>query len=183
MQVKPGRLSGLFHIYPQVYRDERGYFLEVFEKRRYQTLLGITDEFVQDNRSYSAAGVIRGLHFQQHYPQGKLIRVVSGAVFDVAVDLRADSATFGQWESVVLSADDQAQLWIPPGFAHGFAVLSPQGAEVEYKCTGYYHAGDERCLRWDDPALQIPWPVETPILSEKDQQGLTLEALRTCGYC
>lgn len=183
MQVKPGRLSGICHIYPQVYHDERGYFLEVFEKRRYQTLLGISDEFVQDNRSYSAAGVIRGLHFQQHHPQGKLIRVVSGAVFDVAVDVRPDSVTFGQWESVVLSAEEQAQLWIPPGFAHGFAVLSAQGAEVEYKCTGYYQADDERCLRWDDPRLQIQWPVAQPVLSEKDRHGLTLEALRACGYC
>ncbi|MGL5372565.1 MAG: dTDP-4-dehydrorhamnose 3,5-epimerase [Plesiomonas shigelloides] len=183
MQVKPGQLSGLYHIYPQIYCDDRGFFLELFERERYQTLLGITDDFVQDNYSRSYANVLRGLHFQVQHPQGKLVQVLRGEIFDVAVDLRPDSPTYKQWQAVVLSAESGQQLWLPPGLAHGFAVLSAPGADVSYKCTSRYHAGDEACLRWDDPDLAIDWPLSNPILSEKDRAGRTWQQLHACGYC
>ena len=147
--------------------DDRGFFLETFHVSRYCELAGIELEFVQDNHSRSSAGVLRGLHFQKTKPQGKLVRVVSGEVFDVAVDIRPGSATFGQWAGTTLSGQNKRQFWVPPGFAHGFLVLS-ETADFEYKCTDYYDSADEGSIRWDDPDLAIEWPNSVPLLSGKD---------------
>ena len=154
-------------IEPQVYGDQRGFFLETFQAARYADEAGIELPFVQDNHSRSARGVLRGLHFQKSKPQGKLVRVVGGEVFDVAVDIRPHSETFGQSMSTILSAENKKQLWVPPGFAHGFLVLS-EYADFEYKCTDYYDSSDEGCILWNDPQLAIDWPVSEPLLSEKD---------------
>lgn len=154
-------------IEPQVFGDERGFFLESFHAKRYQQALAIDCDFVQDNHSRSTHGVLRGLHFQKQKPQGKLVRVVSGEVFDVAVDIRPGSVTFGRWEGVVLSALNKRQFWVPPGFAHGFVVLSDI-ADFEYKCTDYYDPTDEGAIRWNDPDLGIEWPIVNPLLSDKD---------------
>jgi len=166
-------IEGLRVFEPRVFEDARGFFLEVYHARRYADL-GAT--FVQDNLSRSKRNVVRGLHFQVRHPQGKLIHVVRGAVYDVAVDLRAGSPTFGRHFGTELSDANRRQLWVPPGFAHGFAVLS-DWADVLYKCTDLYHPDDEGGLRWDDPALGIDWPVETPILSERDRRHPTLAEL------
>ncbi|MEH3825513.1 dTDP-4-dehydrorhamnose 3,5-epimerase [Enterobacter roggenkampii] len=163
-------------IEPRVFGDERGFFLETFEKKRYQEMLNIDLDFVQDNHSRSTKDVLRGLHFQKNNPQGKLVRVVSGAVFDVAVDIRPDSKTYGRWVGVELSADNKNQLWIPPGLAHGFCVLTDT-ADFEYKCTDYYYPEHEGCLLWNDEEVGIEWPVTNPKLSEKDKKGLTLANL------
>ncbi|WP_395304180.1 dTDP-4-dehydrorhamnose 3,5-epimerase [Enterobacter sp. ECC-019] len=163
-------------IEPRVFGDERGFFLETFEKKRYQEMLNIDLDFVQDNHSRSTKDVLRGLHFQKNNPQGKLVRVVSGAVFDVAVDIRPDSKSFGRWVGVELSAENKNQLWIPPGLAHGFCVLTDT-ADFEYKCTDYYYPEHEGCLLWNDEAVGIEWPVTNPKLSEKDKKGLTLANL------
>ncbi len=160
-------------IEPKVFGDERGFFLETFRHDRYQEVLGTNISFVQDNHSRSSKGILRGLHFQRTKPQGKLVRVVSGSVFDVAVDIRPDSPTFGQHESTILSAENKCQLWVPPGFAHGFLVLS-DFADFEYKCTDYYDPSDEGCIIWNDPQVNINWPIANPILSTKDQNGLLL---------
>jgi dTDP-4-dehydrorhamnose 3,5-epimerase len=154
-------------IEPKVFGDDRGFFLETFHAARYAELTGIDLPFVQDNYSRSAKGVLRGLHFQKTKPQGKLVRVVSGEVFDVAVDIRRNSPTFGQWEGVILSEQNKRQFWVPPGFAHGFVVLSDT-ADFEYKCTDYYDPADEGAIRWDDPDLAIDWPITNPSLSDKD---------------
>jgi dTDP-4-dehydrorhamnose 3,5-epimerase len=145
-------------IEPNVFGDERGFFLETFQAERYKELVGIDLPFVQDNHSRSAKGVLRGLHFQKTKPQGKLVRVVIGEVFDVAVDLRKDSPTYGKWEGAILSEENKRQLWIPPGFAHGFVVLS-EIADFEYKCTDFYDPSDEGSLMWNDPDIGIYWPV------------------------
>lgn len=163
-------------IEPKVFGDERGFFLETFEKKRYQEMLNISLDFVQDNHSRSTKDVLRGLHFQKINPQGKLVRVVSGAVFDVAVDIRPDSKTYGKWVGVELSAENKNQLWIPPGLAHGFCVLTVT-ADFEYKCTDYYYPEHEGCLLWNDETVGIEWPVINPKLSEKDKKGLTLANL------
>ncbi|EOX7392055.1 MULTISPECIES: dTDP-4-dehydrorhamnose 3,5-epimerase [Enterobacter] len=163
-------------IEPRVFGDERGFFLETFEKKRYQEMLNIDLDFVQDNHSRSTKDVLRGLHFQKNNPQGKLVRVVSGAVFDVAVDIRPDSKTYGRWVGVELSAENKNQLWIPPGLAHGFCVLTDT-ADFEYKCTDYYYPEHEGCLLWNDEEVGIEWPVTNPKLSEKDKKGLTLANL------
>ncbi|WP_235404580.1 MULTISPECIES: dTDP-4-dehydrorhamnose 3,5-epimerase [Enterobacter] len=163
-------------IEPKVFGDERGFFLETFEKKRYQEMLNIDLDFVQDNHSRSTKDVLRGLHFQKNNPQGKLVRVVSGAVFDVAVDIRPDSKTYGRWVGVELSAENKNQLWIPPGLAHGFCVLTDT-ADFEYKCTDYYYPEHEGCLLWNDEEVGIEWPVTNPKLSEKDKKGLTLANL------
>lgn len=163
-------------IEPKVFGDERGFFLETFEKKRYQEMLNIDLDFVQDNHSRSTKDVLRGLHFQKINPQGKLVRVVSGAVFDVAVDIRPDSKTYGRWVGVELSAENKNQLWIPPGLAHGFCVLT-ETADFEYKCTDYYYPEHEGCLLWNDEEVGIEWPVTNPKLSEKDKKGLTLANL------
>jgi len=160
-----------------MFDDSRGFFLETFSKQRYLEDAGIALEFVQDNHSRSAKGVLRGLHFQKTKPQGKLVRVVRGCVFDVAVDLRPKSVTFGQWISVELSEQNKKQLWVPPGFAHGFTALS-NDTELEYKCTAYYDPEDEDSILWSDPQLSIPWPVTKPILSAKDADAGLLKDLQ-----
>ncbi|MFC7286939.1 dTDP-4-dehydrorhamnose 3,5-epimerase [Herminiimonas glaciei] len=159
---------------PNVLGDDRGFFFESFNERRFAEVTGKTVKFVQDNHSKSLRGVLRGLHYQIQQPQGKLVRVVSGEVFDVAVDMRKSSPTFGQWTGAVLSAENQRQMWIPEGFAHGFVVTSDT-AEFLYKTTDYWAPEHERCIAWDDPAIGIDWPViGAPILSAKDQQGIRL---------
>lgn len=159
-------------IEPRVFGDERGFFLETYQAKRYKEMLGVSLDFVQDNHSRSAKGVLRGLHFQKTKPQGKLVRVVRGSVFDVAVDIRKESETFGCWEGVLLSEENKRQFWVPPGFAHGFVVLSDI-ADFEYKCTDYYDASDENSLKWDDPDLAINWPVRDGIqLSHKDNTAM-----------
>ncbi|WP_233976643.1 dTDP-4-dehydrorhamnose 3,5-epimerase [Pectobacterium versatile] len=157
-------------VQPKVFGDTRGFFLETFEKRRYQEMLDIDLDFVQDNHSRSSKGVLRGLHFQKTNPQGKLVRVVRGEVFDVAVDIRQDSPTYGKWYGVTLSEENKTQFWLPPGLAHGFVVLSDI-ADFEYKCTDYYDPSDEGCLLWNDPEVGIEWPISNPLLSEKDKLG------------
>jgi dTDP-4-dehydrorhamnose 3,5-epimerase len=153
---------------PKVFGDERGFFYESFNANQFREATGVADEFVQDNHSRSAKNVLRGLHYQVQQPQGKLVRVVSGAVFDVAVDIRAKSPTFGKWVGVELSAENKRQLWIPKGFAHGFVVTS-ESAEFLYKTTDYYAPQFERSIRWDDPEIGIQWPAGImPILSKKD---------------
>ena len=178
MQVILTAIEGLLIIEPQAFGDERGFFFESFSARRYAELAGISETFVQDNHSRSAAGVLRGLHYQLAHPQGKLVRVVAGEVFDVGVDLRRASPTFGCWVGVTLSASNKRQLWLPAGFAHGFFVRS-EHAEVLYKATDYYQPGDEYCLAWDDPTVGIEWPLDgvVPLLSDKDRRALALDAL------
>ena len=166
MEVKKTKLDNVLIITPETYEDERGFFLEAFNKDRYRKV-GIKFDFVQDNHSRSSKGVLRGLHYQKTKPQGKLVRVVKGEVFDVAVDIRQDSPTFGQWEAIILSEYNKTQFWIPPGFAHGFLVLSDT-ADFEYKCTDYYDAKDEGSICWEDSDLAINWPIKQPILSKKD---------------
>ncbi|CPR13631.1 dTDP-4-dehydrorhamnose 3,5-epimerase [Brenneria goodwinii] len=176
MQVKDTRIEGVKIIQPKVFGDARGFFLETFEKRRYQEMLNIDLDFVQDNHSRSSKGVLRGLHFQRSNPQGKLVRVVRGEVFDVAVDIRPDSPTYGAWEGVILSEENKTQFWIPPGLAHGFVVLSDV-ADFEYKCTDYYNPANEGCLLWNDPDVGIEWPINNPLLSEKDKLGKRFKEL------
>ncbi|MDO1510517.1 MULTISPECIES: dTDP-4-dehydrorhamnose 3,5-epimerase [unclassified Neisseria] len=176
MQIADTDIADVKIIRPTLFNDERGFFMETFEKNRYRKMLGIDLDFVQDNYSRSYKNVLRGLHFQTENPQGKLVRCVRGEIFDVVVDIRPHSPTFGRWTSIVLNDDNQIQCWIPPGFAHGFAVLSDV-ADVEYKCTDFYNPKAEGCLIWNDPAVGIDWPVSHPLLSAKDQQGKTLEEL------
>ena len=159
-------------IEPAVFGDERGFFMETWNQKRFEELVtGKPTAFVQDNHSKSKQGILRGLHYQTQNTQGKLVRVVAGEVFDVAVDIRKDSPTFGQWVGVTLSAENKRQLWVPEGFAHGFYVTS-EYAEFVYKCTNFYHPESEVSLLWNDPALAIDWPIDaTPLLSEKDKNG------------
>ena len=168
-----GGISGLCVIEPAVHGDARGYFMETYNQKDMEEA-GFHIDFVQDNQSMSTKGVLRGLHFQKHYPQCKLVRAVRGSVFDVAVDLRASSPTFGQSFTALLDDVNRHMLWVPPGFAHGFLVLSPE-AEFVYKCTTYYAPEDEHCLRWDDPAIGIDWPLSDadPVISAKDREGLS----------
>lgn len=166
MRVTPTALADVLMVQPAVHTDARGYFLETFHAERYAQA-GITGPFVQDNLSYSRRGVLRGLHYQWPNPQGKLVYVVQGEIFDVAVDIRRQSPTFGRWVGVSLSADNHCQLWIPPGFAHGFCVTSDT-ALVAYKCTALYVPNCDRAIRWDDPDIGIKWPVVAPELSAKD---------------
>jgi dTDP-4-dehydrorhamnose 3,5-epimerase len=177
MKILPTPLAGVVVIEPRVFSDSRGFFLETFQAERYAQA-GIPGPFVQDNHSHSTRGVLRGLHFQPHYPQGKLVYVTSGVVFDVAVDIRPNSPTLGQWFGITLTAEQHQQFYLPPGLAHGFCVLSEQ-ADFHYKCTDYYHPEDEGCLRWDDPEINIQWPFDTPILSPKDAQAGLLRELVT----
>jgi dTDP-4-dehydrorhamnose 3,5-epimerase len=163
----PQSIPEVILIEPTVYRDERGYFLETYHLEKYHEN-GISETFVQDNQSFSKRNVLRGLHAQIHHPQGKLVRVVGGEIFDVAVDIRPDSPTFRKSVSAVLSGDNHHQLWVPPGFAHGFCVLS-ESAHMQYKCTTLYRPDDEITIAWNDPELGIGWPVENPILNEKDR--------------
>lgn len=168
------QISGLKVISPKIFNDERGFFFEVFNLHKYRELLGLDPQFTQDNRSFSYKGVLRGLHFQKKYPQGKLVNVVKGKIFDVAVDIRKNSKSFGKWFSIELSSENNKQFWIPPGFAHGFLVIS-ESAIVEYKVTGEYLPEDEKCLIWNDEFLNINWPIKKPKLSEKDKKGQTFE--------
>lgn len=179
MIVTPTAISDVLLIEPRVFGDERGFFYESWNAAAFADA-GLDQRFVQDNHSRSARGVLRGLHYQRTDPQGKLVRVTAGRVFDVAVDLRRSSVTFGQWVGVELSAANRLMLWIPPGFAHGFLALEP-GTEFLYKCTSYYDPADEHCLRWDDPDLGIDWPLGDiqPQLSTKDRQGKALANAET----
>lgn len=175
IKVTTCEIEGLKVIEPTVFQDERGYFMETYNKKDYEDA-GITKEFVQDNQSMSAKGVLRGLHFQKEHPQAKLVRVVSGTVFDVAVDVRPGSKTYGKWFGVLLSDENKKQFYIPEGFAHGFLVLSEK-AEFAYKCTDFYHPGDEGGIAYDDPAIGVEWPITEGmelIISEKDRQWKNL---------
>lgn len=175
----PTKIPGVLILQPQVFGDARGFFLESFNARDFAQATGLDVHFVQDNHSKSARGVLRGLHYQIAHAQGKLVRVVQGEVFDVVVDLRRSSPTFGQWDGVHLSAENHRQLWIPPGFAHGFVVLS-ESAEFLYKTTDYWYPAHERSLLWNDPALGIDWPIDfAPVLAAKDAAALPL-AEATC---
>jgi dTDP-4-dehydrorhamnose 3,5-epimerase len=172
MQAIETALSGVLILEPKVFGDERGFFMESFHARRFAELTGCAEPMVQDNHSRSTRGVLRGLHYQlPPAAQGKLVRVTAGEIFDVAVDIRRDSPSFGQWVGVSLSADNKRQLWVPPGFAHGFCVTSDT-ADVVYKVTAYYSPEHDRGIRWNDPAIAIDWPLDTPPqLSAKDEQA------------
>lgn len=172
MKIVPTSLPGVLIVEPTVHRDDRGFFLETWHHRKYAEA-GIDARFVQDNQSRSARGTLRGLHAQLARPQGKLMRVILGEIFDVAVDIRRGSPHFGRHVGVVLSAENFRQVWVPEGFAHGFCVLSDV-AEIEYKCTDFYDPASELTLAWDDPALGIAWPIERPTLSAKDRKGRRL---------
>jgi dTDP-4-dehydrorhamnose 3,5-epimerase len=177
MNIIPAEISDVLILEPKVFGDERGFFFESFNQRLFVDKTGIDVQFVQDNHSRSVRNVLRGLHYQIQQTQGKLVRVSMGEIFDVVVDLRKSSSTFGQWTGNFLSADNKLQLWVPPGFAHGFVVTS-EIAEVQYKATDYYAPQHERCLFWDDPDLAIAWQLTgEPILSAKDQAG---KPLRDC---
>ncbi len=167
MNVIETALAGVVIIEPRVFGDDRGFFLETFSQQRYLESAGIQLPFVQDNHSRSTKGVLRGLHFQKTKPQGKLVRVVMGEVYDVVVDINPKSPTYGQYEGEILSEQNKRQLWVPPGYAHGFVVLS-EVADFEYKCTDYYDPSDEGGVLWNDPDIAIPWPIDNVSLSEKD---------------
>ena len=169
MQVQQGDLQGSLIIEPKVFGDPRGLFFESYHLHRYREI-GVKLEFVQDNHTRSSKHALRGLHYQLKHPQGKLVWVVKGEIFDVGVDLRRNSPTFGQWQGVHLSDSNRLQFYLPPGTAHGLVVLS-EVAEISYKCTDGYYPDDEIVLRWDDQSVGIQWPVENPVLSQRDQQG------------
>ena len=180
MQVIPTAIDGVLILEPRVFGDARGFFMESYNRSVFAQATGLDIDFVQDNHSRSRRGVLRGLHYQVRQPQGKLVRVSQGAVFDVAVDIRQGSPSFGRWVGVELSADNQRQLWVPAGMAHGFLVLS-QSADFLYKTTDYYAPEHERCIAWDDPAIGIDWPlaahgIAAPLLSDKDRAGVPLAA-------
>ncbi|PRA30280.1 dTDP-4-dehydrorhamnose 3,5-epimerase [Pseudomonas poae] len=175
MNITATELPGVLIIEPKVFGDERGFFYESFNAREFSKATGLQAQFVQDNHSRSQKGVLRGLHYQIEHAQGKLVRVTAGEVLDIAVDIRRSSPNFGKWAGVRLSAENNRQLWIPPGFAHGFVVLS-DAAEFLYKTTDYYTPSAERCIRWDDPDLNIDWQLSgAPTLSAKDQVGKSLK--------
>jgi dTDP-4-dehydrorhamnose 3,5-epimerase len=175
MQVIPTKIPDVLVIEPKVFGDERGFFYESFNKKKFVQISGLTAEFVQDNHSKSAKGVLRGLHYQIKQPQGKLVRVISGEVYDIAVDIRKSSQNFGNWVGIKLSAENKRQVWIPEGFAHGFVVLS-ETAEFLYKTTDYYAPEYERCIRWNDEDLSIDWPLSSkPLISGKDAKGLSFK--------
>ena len=181
MKVLATAIPGVLVLEPRVFGDDRGFFQESYNRRAFGEVVGIEPDFVQDNHSRSEFNVLRGLHYQIEQPQGKLIRVARGRVFDVAVDLRKSSSTFGRWVGVELSEDNHRQCWIPSGFAHGFVVLSQQ-ADLLYKATDYYAPDYERCIRWDDRDLGIQWPLSgAPIISEKDAQGVPFSEAEVFG--
>jgi len=176
MKVVPTEIPEVLIIEPKIFEDDRGFFFESFNRRTFAEKIGLEADFVQDNHSRSSQNVLRGLHYQIQQPQGKLVRVVAGAVFDVAVDIRKSAPTFGKWVGCLLSAENKRQLWVPVGFAHGFLVVS-QTAEVLYKATDYYAPGQERCILWNDPDLAINWDLTAPpVLSAKDQAGQPFKA-------
>jgi len=171
MKVTPTRIPDVLLIEPKVFGDDRGFFFESYNQKAFQEATGLNVSFVQDNHSKSAKNVLRGLHYQIEQPQGKLVRVTQGEVFDVAVDIRKGSKTYGQWVGLILSAENKKQLWIPPGFAHGFLTLS-ETAEFLYKTTEYYSPEHERCIIWNDPVIGAEWPLsDSPVLSVKDHSG------------
>lgn len=181
MKITNTSLSGVLIIEPRVFNDERGYFYESFNEKKFQEHISSDVTFKQDNQSKSTKGVLRGLHYQEApFAQGKLVRCVTGQVFDVAVDIRKESPTYGQWVGVILSEENKKQLWIPSGFAHGFLTLS-EHAEFLYKTTDYYSPANERCIKWDDKDLNIEWPKMEYIISEKDQNGSTFASLNVQG--
>lgn len=176
MNIIPTAIPDVVILEPKVFGDDRGFFYESFNQKQFEEAIGQKVSFVQDNHSRSSKGVLRGLHYQIQQPQGKLVRCSLGEVFDVAVDIRRSSPTFGQWVGVHLSAENKRQLWVPEGFAHGFVVLS-DAAEFLYKTTDYYAPEHERCILWNDPELAVKWPLEQePILSQKDSQGLLFKS-------
>ncbi len=175
MNVIPSPLPGVLIIEPRVFGDARGFFYESYNEKVFAEKTGVTAHFVQDNHSRSNNNVLRGLHYQIRQPQGKLVRVIAGEVYDVVVDIRRSSPQFGKWTATTLSADNRRMLWVPAGFAHGFLVIS-EYAEFEYKTTNYWAPQFERCIVWNDPQLAIPWPLQTdPLLSAKDRQGSLLD--------
>lgn len=178
MRVTPTAIADVLLLEPRVFGDARGFFLESYNEKVFAQATGLQVQFVQDNHSRSQRRVLRGMHFQSENPQGKLVRVVAGAVFDVVVDIRPDSPSYGRWVGEELSVDNQRQLWIPPGLAHGFLVLS-ESADFLYKTTAYYHPASERCLAWNDPIVGIDWPLDDtpPLVSDKDAKGLSLNQL------
>lgn len=176
MKVHETPLPGVLLVEPRVFQDHRGFFLEFFNDARFRAH-GLPDRFCQDNHSRSSRGVLRGLHFQTRQPQGKLVTAIHGTIFDVVVDVRRGSPTFGRWFGTLLSGDEPRYLWVPPGFAHGFCVLSDH-ADVVYKCTTLYRAEDDRGVHWSDSAVGIVWPVQDPIISEKDRGLPGLDPLR-----
>ena len=176
MNIIPTALQGLLIIEPSVFEDKRGYFFETHHRERFQSA-GLNANFVQDNLSFSKKGTLRGLHFQINHPQVKLVQAITGEIFDVAVDIRTKSPTFGKWSGAILSEENKRQLLIPGGFAHGFCVLS-ENAHVAYKCSDYYSPEDEGGILWSDPTVAIDWPVKDPVLSDKDQQYPCLSDLR-----
>jgi len=180
MQVIQTDIPGVLILEPKVFGDARGFFFESYNRRAFHAATGLDPDFVQDNHSRSSQGVLRGLHYQIEQPQGKLVRVTEGEVFDVAVDIRRSSPTFGRWTGARLSAENKRMMWVPQGFAHGFLVLS-EFAEFLYKTTDYYAPEHEHCIRWDDPALAIDWPLAgaMPLLSKKDEVGAALANAET----
>jgi dTDP-4-dehydrorhamnose 3,5-epimerase len=183
MKLLPTPIPGVVLVEPRVHRDDRGFFVETYHTERYAAA-GMPETFVQDNHSHSCRATLRGLHAQRAHPQGKLVRAIRGEIYDVAVDIRRGSPTFARSAGAILSAENFRQLYVPPGFAHGFVVMS-QEAEIVYKCTDLYHPGDEIGIAWDDPELAISWPVEEPLLSAKDRDAPGLrdqwESLPTYG--
>jgi dTDP-4-dehydrorhamnose 3,5-epimerase len=179
VRLRPTEIPGVLVVEPLVHEDERGFFMETWHRERFRAA-GLDRTFVQDNHTGSVRNVLRGLHYQLGRPQGKLVRVVVGEIFDVAVDLRRSSPTFGRWTGITLSAANRCQLWVPEGFAHGYYVVSER-AEVLYKCTDVYVAEEERTLRWDDPEIAVAWPtgVEPPLVSARDAKGLSFRAAPT----
>ncbi|MEE8527000.1 MAG: dTDP-4-dehydrorhamnose 3,5-epimerase [Gammaproteobacteria bacterium] len=175
MRVKPAQLADVLIIEPQSFEDERGFFFESWNRQRYAAA-GIDVDFVQDNHARSVKGVLRGLHAQHPHDQGKLVRALNGEIFDVAVDIRKGSPAFGKWVGIELSATNRRQFFVPPGFAHGYCVLSTE-ADVEYKCTDYYSPDDEITIAWNDPDIGIEWPLTNPIVSSKDIDAQTLKDL------
>ncbi|MEJ2502348.1 MAG: dTDP-4-dehydrorhamnose 3,5-epimerase [Gemmatimonadota bacterium] len=175
MEVKETPLAGVLLVRPRVFRDDRGTFMEAWRRERYEAA-GIPGEFVQDNVAFSKKNVLRGLHYQRPNPQGKLVMAAQGEVFDVAVDIRRDSPTFGEWYGHRLTAEEGTQLWVPEGFAHGYAVLS-DGAVVIYKCTRPYDPEADRAIRWDDPAIGVEWPISRPLISAKDREAPLLDSV------
>ena len=179
MKVEPGALAGVLLLEPNVFGDARGFFFESYNRKAFAQATGLDVEFVQDNHSRSSKNVLRGLHYQLRQPQGKLVRVTVGEIWDVVVDLRRGSPTFGRWSAVALGAATRRMLWVPAGFAHGFLVLS-EHAEVQYKATDYYAPEHERSLLWNDPALAISWPLSgEPVITDKDRRGKPLAAADT----
>lgn len=171
MEIEKTPINGVILFKPKIWGDKRGYFVETWRQDSYAAA-GIDLPFVQDNHSMSRGNILRGLHFQKTHPQGKLVRVSLGSVWDVAVDIRPGSPTFGKWFGATLTAENQHQLWVAPGLAHGFAVLSDE-AHFHYKCTDYYHPEDEACILWNDPELAVGWPLTKPVLSDKDTKGMS----------